>query len=303
MKHLIFLQVFILTLTACNNRTADYNQIQQDLASARDSITILQKRIDELSYPADHRLDNITRLFKNGDLDSATVEINRLTSLFPQSEEARQAADIATKIAEIRKAKAEEEKRLKALGFKAAKESTSVSFGEIKAVFSSFKTANTYTFDHYDTRYFYRQADKGHKFISAAMSITSNATNPLLPQCAVYFVDGDMLTYSGITFNTHFARWDDYGAYLGNYADYNNDFSKVNTVKFKIGAQIAEEDLKRPFAIVLKKEGALSRKHEAFSCPEISYSGGAEFTSTLTLSDIGESGMYVIIKKYNFDKL
>lgn len=303
MKHFIFLQVLILTLSACDNKTADYNRSQQELTLARDSIIMLQKRIEELSYPADHRLDNITRLFKNRELDSATIEINELTSLFPQSEEAQKAIDIATEIEAIRKAKIEEEKRLKALGFKAIKENTNVSFGDIKVTFNSFKTAKTYTFDHYDTRYFYRQADKGHKYISAAMSITSDSTDPLLPQCAVYFVDGDKLTYSGITFNTHFARWDDYGAYLGNYADFNNDFSKVNTVKFKIGAQVSDNDLKRPSVIILKKEGALTRKHNTFSLPEISYSGSVNFPLELTLQDVGESGMYVIIKKYNFDKL
>ena len=122
-------------------------------------------------------------------------------------------------------------------------------------------------------------------------------------QGAVYYVNGDVLEYSYTTFITRFARWDDYGSYLGNDADFNNDFSKVNTVRFKIGAEVQDEYLKRPFVIVLKKEGVLERTYDQFSTPEVSYSGYASFASTLTLADVGESGQYAVIKRYNFDKL
>jgi len=39
-----------------------------------------------------------------------------------------------------------------------------------------------------------------------------------------------------ITFETEYARWSSYGHYLGNYTDKINDFSKVSTVRFKLGA-------------------------------------------------------------------
>ena len=303
MKKLTLFLSLIGLLTACNNYSDEYNQSQQDLALARDSIRVLQKQVMELSYPANQRLDNINRLIEAGDLDAATGEIDLLVALFPKSNEAQQEAALRAKIAKIRQAKIEEEKRIKALGFKVLKDNMSISFGDVKANFSGFQTAKTFTFDSYDDHYRYFQADKNHKYISASMSITSSSSNPKLPQCAVYYVNGDVLEYSYTTFITRFARWDDYGSYLGNDADFNNDFSKVNTVRFKIGAEVQDEYLKHPFVIVLKKEGVLERTYEQFSTPEVSYSGYASFASTLTLADVGESGQYAVIKRYNFDKL
>lgn len=301
-KHTLFI-FFLGLLTACNNYSDEYNKSQEDLALARDSIRVLQKQVMKLSYPANQRLDDINKLIKAGDLDAATIEIDNLVALFPKSNEAQQEINLRTKIEKLRQAKIEEEKRIKALGFKVLKDNTSVSFEDIKVSFSRFQTANTFTFDSYDDHYHYVQADKNHKYISASMNITSSSSNPKLPQCAVYFVNGDILEYSYTTFITRFTRWDDYGSYLGNYADYNNDFSKVNTVRFKIGAEVKDENLKRPFVVVLKKEGVLERKYEQFSNPEISYSGYASFASTLTLADVGESGQYAVVKRYNFDKL
>lgn len=303
MKKLTFFFILLGLMTACNNYSDEYNKSQQELASARDSIRVLQKQVMELSYPANQRLDNINKLIKAGDLDAATAEIDDLVALFPKSNEAQQENSLRTKIEKLHQAKIEEEKRIKALGFKVLKDNMSVSFGDVKASFSGFQTAKTFTFDSYDDNYRYFQADKNQKYISASMSITSSSSNPKLPQCAVYFVNGDVLEYSYTTFITRFARWDDYGSYLGNYADFNNDFSKVNTVRFKIGAEVKDENLKRPFVVVLKKEGVLERKYEQFSTPEISYSGYASFASTLTLADVGESGQYAVVKRYNFDKL
>lgn len=300
-KQHLFL-VLLSLLTACNNYSEKYLKCQKDLASARDSICILQKQIVQLSYPANQRLDNINRLIKDGNLDAATTEIDNLVALFPKSNEAKQEISLRAKIDGIRQAKIEEERRIKALGFKVLKDNMNVSFEDIKASFSGFKTASTYTFDSYDSHYRYLQADKNCKYISAAMSITSSSSNPKLPQCAIYYIDGDVLKYSNIRFTTRFARWDDYGSYLGNDTDFNNDFSKVNTVRFKIGAEVEDENLKRPFVVVLKKEGVLERTIDRFSNPPVSYNGYTSFSSTLTLEDVGKSGQYTVIKRYNFDK-
>ena len=103
--------------------------------------------------------------------------------------------------------------------------------------------------------------------------------------------------------DTEFARWDDYGSYLGNYADYNNDFSKVNTVKFKIGAQVSNEVVKKPFVLVMKKENVLKRTYDKYSNPEISYTGAATFEYTLSIDAFKDDGGYVAIKRFNFEKL
>lgn len=75
MKKLTSFFILLGLMTACNNYSDEYNKSQQELASARDSIRVLQKQIMELSYPANQRLDNINKLIKAGDLDAATAEI------------------------------------------------------------------------------------------------------------------------------------------------------------------------------------------------------------------------------------
>lgn len=303
MKKLTSFLLVLGLLTSCDSYLVEYNQSQQDLALARDSVRMLQRQIEELSYPANQRLSNINKLIKDGDLDAATTEINKLVELFPMSYEAKQVDNLQAKIAKIRQAKIDEENRIKALGFKALKDNMNISFGDIKVSFSGFKTANTFVFDSYSSEYHYFQADKNHKYLSASMNVTSSSSNPKLPMCAIYYVDGDKLEYGYHTFMTRFARWDNYGSYLGNYNDINNDFNKVNTVKFKVGTQISDLELARPFVVVLKKEGVLERKYEQFSTPEVSYSGTTSFAPSLTLADVGESGEYVVVKRYNFEKL
>ena len=306
MKNIFTLIIVAIIATACNNSSdyaKEYYKTRTELANARDSIAILENRIKALSYPADQRLASINNLINQDKLDLAIAEINELVALFPKSREAEQESTLKAKIETIRQNKIKEEKRLKALGFKAISENTTVSINDIKAQFSGFKIATTFTYDRYDYSYYYNTADKGHKYLSASMNITSSSSNPKLPQCAIYYVDGDVLTHRYDTFSTKFARWNDYGSYLGNYHDNNNDFAKVNTVKFKIGVHLSDSDLQHPFVIITKKECVLQRTHNKYSRPEISYKGSANFPQTLTLSDVGKTGQYIIIKKYNFNKL
>ena len=74
------------------------------------------------------------------------------------------------------------------------------------------------------------------------MSVTSTEKNPDIPTLAIYSISGDKLIKEG-TFRIEFARWDNYGSYLGNEPDTRNDFSKVNTVGFKLGCEVNESIL------------------------------------------------------------
>lgn len=302
MKRTIILLSSLFIICGCNNYSEQYKQAQKELTEARDSIKTLLAKVEELSYPANQRLSTIQSLIKEGNYDSATAELNQMVSLFPNSTEAKMASSLRQQIEKGIEAKVAEEKRLKALGFKALKDVSSVTCNGVKAVLSNISIGNTFTFDSYGYEYHYRQADKDKKYITAAMSITSDDSNPLLPQCAIYSIDGESLLFEA-KLDTEFARWDDYGSYLGNYADYNNDFSKVNTVKFKIGAQVSNEVVKKPFVLVMKKENVLKRTYDKYSNPEISYTGAATFEYTLSIDAFKDDGGYVAIKRFNFEKL
>lgn len=277
-----------------------------DLQTARDSIDVLQQKVVELSYPADQRYSNIILAIDREDYDLANKELSELVRVFPNSVEASKKDKLSATIAAGVESKLAEEKRLKALGFKALTETSKVNIEDVTLSFGTFKTGTQFTFDAYSTygghsEWRYIQADKNTKYVSSQLSITSTSPNPKLPECAVYIVDGSRLVYLR-TFITKMARWDDYASYLGNNADYNNDFSKVNTVKFKVGVQIEDEVLKKPFVVVVKNQCSLSRNNNSLATPPISYTGYTSFKSYLTLDDV-KSGEYIVVKKNNFNLL
>lgn len=290
---------------ACNSdsetlaRIAEVEKRYQDsIAVLKDALKEKQEQIDLLSYPADQRLQKAKELIDAGELDKASEEISQLKKLFPNSQEASSSSELVTKIGEIKEAKRKEEERIKALGFKAVSEQTTITIGYNTVTLSGITISKNFTHDSYGDRYFYNDADRGNKYVSMTMSVKSESSDPNLPQLAIYTIVGDRMELEG-RFYTRFARWEDYGTYLGNYHDSQNDFAKVSTVKFKLGLQMTDEKLSKPYAIVLKKQNALVRRYERFDNPPVSYEGSADYPSTLSVEDFKKD--YVIIKRYNLN--
>lgn len=288
MRKLIILSLLVCIVAGCVGQSPSLkneierleNKVQQDsilIASLRDTVAAL-------SFPANQRLSKINRLINEGSYESARKEIGDLGQLFPESNEAKSIPALSKKIDQlIEKQKAEEERR-KALGFKALVGSLAVVVDYNKVVFSNISVSNTFSFDSYGDRYYYKTADRGNKFITAAMNITSESNDPELPRPAVYSINGDTMKYEG-QFLIRFARWRDYGSYLGNYHDNGNDFAKSSTVRFKIGLEVPEEITKKAYAIILKKENALVRHTDRFDDPPVSYIGTVDYPSVLNVND------------------
>lgn len=276
----------------CDELTARVNADAAVILALRDSVTML-------SYPADQRLTKINSLTSSGEYTAAKMEISRLIELFPESKEAKTAPAIVERIDKFIAQKKAEEERIKALGFKALKAFTTFKIDYNKVELTSISVGNTFTFDSYGDRYFYRSADRGNKYITAAMKITSDSKDPMLPQLAVYKISGDSMTWEG-NLKTEFARWDDYGSYLGNYHDLGNDFAKTSSVRFKIGKEVAEEIIKGPYALIMKKENALNRSYERFDNPPISYIGSVDYPYTLKLEDFTkENSQFIVVRIAN----
>lgn len=272
------------------------NKYKDSLSILRNELKDAKEKILLLSYPADQRIQKAKSLIESGDLQKAIVEIEQLKRLFPNSPEASASSTLLTKIEQLKEAQRKEEERIKALGFKAIQEQPTVKVDYNTVTYSSISIGNTFVFDAYDDRWFYRDADRGNKYVTMQMSVTSTNHNPQLPELALYVISGDKMIFEG-TFDTEFARWRDYGAYLGNYHDSSNDFSKVSTVKFKLGLQVGVEKLSKPYAIVLKKRNSLSYHYDRFKNPPISYIGSSDYPSTLTVDDF-KTG-FALIKRYN----
>ena len=303
MKHFIWLFLGFLALVSCENNKRELKGLKQQVDSltkvidGKDSmIAQLNGTIVKLQYPADQRIAKAKILIDEGKFDQALGEIRSLKELFPNSAEAKSTSSLIENINRKKEEDRKEEERIKALGFKAIKESSNFKIGYNTIVIGSITTGSRFTFDSYDDSWFYKDADRGTKFVSAQMSVTSTDHDPKLPQFAIYKITGGKMTLVD-KFMTRFARWRDYGAYLGNYHDSSNDFAKVSTVKFKIGVQVDNNVLASAYAIVVKKENKLYSHYDRYRNPPLSYEGTVDYPQALEVSDFSKN--YALVKCFN----
>lgn len=303
MRKLFLIIVLLPFIHACGVDQSEYDKIKKErdeLASTMNAnttlIQVLRDSIVMLSFPADQRLNKINNLVSAGDYTQAKQEISRLVSLFPESKEAQSTPALVERIEKIIAQKKAEEERIKALGFKALKPSTTFSIDYNTIELTNISVGSTFSFDSYGDRYFYRTADRGNKYISAAMKISSQSKDPKLPQLAVYSISGDTMTWEG-SFDTEFARWKDYGTYLGNSHDFGNDFAKTSSVRFKVGEEVSEEIIKGPYALIMKKENGLTRNYDRYENPPVSYTGRIDYPHSLKLEDFTKEGSQFIVVK------
>lgn len=317
MKKLVSLAVstFCLLIIGCSNEEDSLNKLQSEIDSLTNTVsqqastislqqdTILQLRdtISQLQFPANQRLSKIKKLIAEENFAEAKTEIANLQSVFPYSTEAAECPSLIQAINSKIAAIEAEKERIKALGFKALATQSKISIDYNTVTISGISIDKTFVHDVYETytgsQWYYNTADRGDKFITAAMSVMSSSKNPNIPTLAFYNIQGDKLNLKG-TFRIEMARWDDYGSYLGNVHDNNNDFSKVSTVKFKLGCELPEEDFTKPYIVVLKKENTQVRNYDRFRNPPIWYSGSAGYPNTLSIEDFN-GGNYVAIRIAN----
>ena len=308
MKKMLFTVFGVILLMSCNSDKTYISQLQQQIDSLSNVVANKESMIKQqhdtivlLKYPADQRLAKIKALISEENFSEAKSEIASLQTVFPNSSEAAMcpalAQSINTKQAEIEA----EKERIRALGFKALKTSSNVSIDYNTVLISKISIDKQFVHDVYRTysgsSWYYNTADRGNKFITAEMSVTSTSKDPNIPTLAIYSIKGDKLNFEG-TFRIEMARWDDYGTYLGNEHDNNNDFSKVSTVKFKLGCELSESIFSKPYMVVLKKTNTQSRHYERMRNPPIYYSGTTGYPNMLNIDNFN-NGDYVAIKIAN----
>lgn len=267
---------------------------QATISAMHDSIFVLQ-------FPADQRLAKIKQLIAAESFEDAKKEIASLQSYFPNSQEAAECPSLIESINSKLAAIEAEKERVRALGFKVLKPQTKVSIGYNTVTFSGISTGNKFIHDVYPTytgsEWRVHAADRGNKYITAAMDVTSTSKNPNIPTLAFYSIHGNRLSLED-TFRVNMARWSDYGTYLGNEPDLKNDFSKVSTVKFKLGCELPEDVFSKPYIVVLKKANTQVRNEDRMRNPPINYYGAAGYPQTLSIDDFN-NGDYVAIKIAN----
>lgn len=264
MRTLVLLGMSIGTcMLSCTqaNQTDVAAQVAEVEKKYQDSIELLQHQLDEangkieiLSFPADQRLAHISELFNSGDYDGVRREAEELKCVFPNAKENNDCNEYLKKIEAIEAAKKAEEERIKALGYKAFSATPTVKFNNVTYSFSGFTYGRTFTFEYvYDVdEYSYEVADKNSTYILASLSISTkenSAPNPRVYACEI--VDGRLKEIDD--FRIEYASYNTYGASIGNYSETSHDFSKVNSVKYKMAAQIPQSYTSKPIVIIVRK--------------------------------------------------
>ena len=297
----IFALILLLLFISCGNNNQN-NKMLDDLKSEIFSLKKENKKLKDsvqlFKYPIEQRFKKIDLLIEKKEYEKSYEELDRIQLLFPNNQD--QIDIYKIEIDRLNDIELNEQKRLKAQGFKGLNEMTNVEIGECDIKIGNFTTSKTFTFDDYGDSYYYKTADKDSKYISAKITISSSNKNPQLPATLAYTVDGDKLVYLG-TFLLRFARWDNYGSYLGNYSDNGNNFSKVNSIPFKIGLELSDQDLTKAIIVLISDE-YMTRNYDKFNRPPISYTSSLSYSPHKNL-DIETVKDCKILKIFNRNSL
>ena len=299
MRKFYLTMLIIVILTSCNDnkgpKQEDYYKLQIELNDCK-------KTVEELSNTPQMRLAGGQKFQAENDLENAKKEYKELIEKFPGTDEAKKATTLIAEIEKIEIEKKEAEERKKALGFKSIKENTSLEIGDLTIKFNSVNTTSQWNFDNYGTEYRLRKAERGETYIVANVSISAESKEPSLPPISVYQISNGSLKLLG-TMGFEFVRWKDYGSYLGNYADYGNDFAHTKTISFNCGLSVSQSIMnKDPVFVVVKKANCFNRTNNTYRNPPVSYTAGTcNIKSTLTVDDFDND--YYLIKVFNKNKL
>lgn len=270
-KILLFLFILaeIFIATGCVSKT-EYDELMATKKMIEDERDNLKKKnieqeiliqemkdsIEKYSYPADQRLLEIKKEIEKGQYTYAKQDIASLKEIFPHSKEAEECDALTITIENIFEKRRAEEERIKAQGFKILTETQTVKIDHRTCTYSNFTLGNIFKFGYcYDVgRYTYRTADKNKIYLMASMSMTTKEHSAEVPWLTVFKIEGNKAICLE-PFIDEYASWTDYGCKLGTYKDPNHDFSKVNTIKYNLAAEINIEDSHKPLLVLVAKNG------------------------------------------------
>jgi hypothetical protein len=180
----------------------------------------------------------------------------------------------------------------------------SIKFNNLIIKISKIWIGKKWYFDSYGNNYFVKEAIRMGKYILLRLEVTSQGINPSLPPIYVYLLSEKGELEKLTTLEYRFRRWSDFGSYLGNYADYGNDFAHSKTIPFNLGAQVFDILIdENPVFIVMKKIECIERKRNKYARPEISYSESDKCDEKQILTPHDFEKDYVLLKIFNKSKI
>lgn len=301
-KIILITIISVFAIGSCGVPQKDFDKLKADLVQTRSELAECSNELTEIKNTPEQRFIRAKKLFADTDLIGAQREYQGIVDNYEGTNDAKIALKKVIKIKQILKRKKLEAERKKALGFRILKPSTNVKYGDLSLRFDKIWTGKRWSFDDYGSEYRLRDAQRGNKHILVRVSISSKINNPSLPAILAYQMNNGELKLLG-TLGYEFRRWKDYGSYLGNYADYGNDFAHSKTIPFNLGLELSNKYLvNSAIFIVLKKNGCFNRRTKEYGDPEIEYSqGNCNVKRTLKVEDFNND--YVLLKIFNKSKL
>ncbi|HKM02978.1 MAG TPA: hypothetical protein VJZ04_00020 [Lachnospiraceae bacterium] len=262
---LILILTTALIIISCSNESKKnyseleqrYNLLSEENESLKSRLNVMADSILVLKFSASDRLYQIEKLFSDNDFEKAKKQIVELKKVFPFSKEIQETDKLEVAIAKKEEEQRKEEERIKALGYKVFKDNTSGKIGNVSFVLSGFTFGTQYTFGNCSDvgEYSYRTADKDNRYFLASLLLSTKEKYASVPNFYLYKIEDGNLHKIGY-FSDEYASWTSYGAKIGNYSDDSHDFSKVNTVKYKLACEISTGLTKQPLIMLVKKDGS-----------------------------------------------
>lgn len=305
MKNIIKLPFLnLLLMMGCTNEQMklDLEKTKNELEKSKQELQICSSELTEILNTPEQRIFTAKKLVADERFTRAITTYEIIKNKFPNTEYSETASKEILVINNLikkrkieEKQKQEEEERKRALGFKILKPTNRVKFENLTINFEKTWIGKRWSFDDHGSRYSLRDATRGNKHILVRLSISAEDKNPKLPPILAYKYSDGTLSLIG-TLGYEFRRWKDYGSYLGNNADYGNDFAHSKTIPFNLGLQTEEENIKKGgIFLVIRKVTCFTRENNDFGRPEIEYKmGNCAPKRTLTVSDFDDD--YVLIK-------
>lgn len=289
-----------VALSGCGKQAATSEETSESLLAAqvvelKAENTRLKAENAELRITPTALLAEVTKSVQGRNLAEAESVLAKLSAKFPDSGEAQSAAKLVGQLRSEEAKQLQEAARLAALGFKGLPITAKLTNADSTLQLRSAATSSRWIFDAYGNEWRYIEAEKGTTFITAKVTVSSEDKDPRLMGMAAYVAVGAQLKRVG-SFEYRFARWDDYASYLGNDADYRNDFAHSSNIPFSLAATVNKDELKGDIYLVATKEGCFTRSEDRFKNPPVWYysSSCASLPRTLSLSDFNRDDLAVL---------
>lgn len=288
----------LLSVLSCNDGETkkQLSELKAELEKTKSELNNCSSELTDLKNTAENRFIRAKKLLSENNLNRAKTEFQGIVDNFKGTNDASIASKEIAKIDKTIEQKRIEAERKKALGYKVLKPTSRVKYGDLSLRFDKIWKGKRWSFDDYGSQYFLRDAKRGNSHILTRVSITSENNNPSLPPILVYKMNNGELNFLG-TLGYKFRRWEDYGSYLGNTADYGNDFAHSKTIPFNCGLELSNDDLKAgTIYVVLKKQGCFNRTKVDYGNPEVAYRQSlCNPKQVLRVEDFDNN--YVLLKK------